>query len=134
MSKLSEQDREDLRVMTELSWVEACKASDWDAAVALLTSDVDYMPADLPLLKGRGAVREFLSEFPEIRDMSQSLVEIQGDALLAVIRGTFGVTSVVEGQEVSGVGKVLSTAVKEDGEWRFSRVCWNWDAPPVPAG
>ena len=134
MSALTEQDREDLRVMAEVSWVGACKASDWDAAVALLTSDVDYMPADLPLLKGRGAVKEFLSEFPEIRDMSQSLVEIQGDASLAVMRSTFGVTSVVEGQEIGGVGKVLATAAKEDGEWRFSAVCWNWDAPPAPAG
>ena len=132
MSTLTEQDREDLRVMMEVDWVEACKASDWDAAVALLTSDVDYMAADLPLLKGRGAVREFLSEFPAIKDMSQSLVETQGDASLAVIRGTFGVTSVVEGQEIRGEGKVLSTAKKEDGKWLISAVCWNWDAPLAP--
>ncbi len=132
MSMLTDQDREELRMATEVSWVEACRASDWDAAVELLTEDVDYMAADLPLLKGREAVRVFLSEFPRLDEFHQSLVEVQGDASLAVLRGTFGGTFTVEGQEVTGVGKVLSTATKQDGTWRFAAVCWNWDAPPAP--
>jgi ketosteroid isomerase-like protein len=128
---LTEQDREELREMTEVGWVEACRARDWDAAVALLTEDVDYMAADLPLLKGREAVREFLAEFPELVDFHQNLVEAQGDTSLAVLRATFGGTFRVEEQEVTGVGKVLSTATKQDGSWHFAAVCWNWDAPPA---
>ena len=132
MSKLTHEDREALRTMTEVTWAEACMASDWDAAVALLTEDVDYMPADLPLLKGRQAVKDFLLDFPELGEFHQALVEVQGDASLAVLRATFGGTFTVEGQELTGVGKVLSTATKEDGSWRFAAVCWNWDAPPAP--
>ena len=132
MSMLTEQDRDEIREMTEVSWANACMASDWDAAAALLTEDVDYMPADLPLLKGRQAVKEFLMDFPELREFHQAVEEVQGDAFLAVMRGTFGGTFLVEDQEVTAVGKLLCTAKKEDGHWRFAAVCWNWDAPPAP--
>ena len=119
--------------MTEVTWANACMASDWDTAAALLTEDVDYMPSDLPLLKGRQAVKEFLMDFPELREFHQAVEEVQGDTSLAVMRGTFGGTFMVEGQEVSAVGKLLCTAKKEDDRWRFAAVCWNWDAPPAPA-
>ena len=132
MSMLTQQDRDEIRAMTEVTWGNACMASDWDAAAALLTEDVDYMPADLPLLKGRQAVKDFLMDFPELREFHQEVAQLQGDAFLAVMRGTFGGTFIVEGQEVTGVGKLLCTAQKEDGHWRFAAICWNWDAPPAP--
>ena len=133
MSMLTEQDLAEIREMTEVTWANACMASDWDTAAALLTEDVDYMPSDLPLLKGRQAVKEFLMDFPELREFHQGVEEVQGDTSLAVMRGTFGGTFMVEGQEVSAVGKLLCTAKKEDDRWRFAAVCWNWDAPPAPA-
>lgn len=132
MSMLTAQDREELRVMTEVTWAEACLASDWDSAVALLTDDVDYMAADLPLLKGREAVKGFLLDFPELGEFHQTLVDVQGDSSLAVLRCTFGGRFTVDGEQLVGVGKVLSTATKADGSWRFAAVCWNWDAPPAP--
>ena len=130
---LTEQDLAEIREMTEVTWANACMASDWDTAASLLTEDVDYMPSDLPLLKGRQAVKEFLMDFPELREFHQAVEEVQGDTSLAVMRGTFGGTFMVEGQEVSAVGKLLCTAKKEDDRWRFAAVCWNWDAPPAPA-
>lgn len=133
MSVLTEQDLAEIREMTEVTWANACMASDWDTAASLLTEDVDYMPSDLPLLKGRQAVKEFLMDFPELREFHQAVEEVQGDTSLAVMRGTFGGTFMVEGQEVSAVGKLLCTAKKEDDRWRFAAVCWNWDAPPAPA-
>lgn len=133
MSMLTEQDLAEIREMTEVTWANACMASDWDTAAALLTEDVDYMPSDLPLLKGRQAVKEFLMDFPELREFHQAVEEVQGDTSLAVMRGTFGGTFMVEGQEVSAVGKLLCTAKKEDDRWQFAAVCWNWDAPPAPA-
>ena len=133
MSMLTEQDLAEIREMTEVTWANACLASDWDTAASLLTEDVDYMPSDLPLLKGRRAVKEFLMDFPELREFHQAVEEVQGDTSLAVMRGTFGGTFMVEGQELTAVGKLLCTAKKEDDRWRFAAVCWNWDAPPAPA-
>ena len=133
MAELTQEDRDRLRVMTEVDWVAACSGGDWDAAVALCTKDVDYMPADVPWLRGRAEVKDFLSEFPEIVAFSQLVVGTTGDTSVAVLHATFGGSFVVDGQELTGTGKVLATATKTDGSWLFSSVCWNWDAPPAPA-
>ncbi|MBT8488682.1 MAG: nuclear transport factor 2 family protein [Gemmatimonadetes bacterium] len=133
MADLTQEDRDRLRYMTETDWVAACLNSDWDAAVALCTGDVDYMPADLPWLHGRAEVKDFLNNFPELVDFSQRVVATTGDTSLAVIHATFGGTFVVEGQQVTGDGKVLATARRDDGSWHFSSVCWNWNAPPAPS-
>ena len=132
MAELTQEDRDRLRTLTEVDWVAACNSSDWDAAVALCTEDVDYMPADVPWRRGRAEVKDFLSGFPEIVELSQKLVAATGDTSLVVLHATFGGSFVVEGQELTGAGKVLATATKTDGSWLFSSVCWNWDAPPAP--
>ena len=133
MAELTQEDRDRLRVMTEDEWVAAASASDWDTAVALLTEDVDYMPADSPWCRGRTEVKEFLNAFPELVAFSQHVVKMTGDAGLAVLHATFSGSFIVEGQELTGAGKVLATATKQDGTWFFSSVCFNWDAPPAPS-
>ena len=133
MAELTQQEHEQLREMTEVAWVNACMAKEGDAAAAMCTEDVDYMPADLPLLKGRAAVSDFLNEFPELVAFHQKLVSVEGDTSLAVARVTFGGSFVVDGQELSAVGKGLATATMDSGSWLFSAVCWNWDAPPAPS-
>ena len=131
MADLTQQDRDRLRTMTEGEWVDACVNGDWNAAVALCTEDIDYMPADSPWLRGRDQVKEFLTGFPDIVDMSQELLAIEGSTDLAVMHGTFGGSFIVEGQGMKGQGKVIATARKQGGEWLFSSVCFNWNAPPA---
>jgi len=133
MPELTQQDQNGLRTMTENDWVTACSAGDWDAAVALCTEDVDYLPADSPWLRGRSEVSDFLNEFPELVEFSQSVVKVSGDSTLAVLHATFALKFVVEGQELAGTGKVLATATKRSDAWLFSSVCFNWDAPPAPS-
>ncbi len=132
MAELTERDRDRIRTITEREWVATCSAGDWDAAAALCTEDVDYMPADLPWLRGREAVAGFLRDFPEFSGFHQEVVKISGDSSLAVVHATFGIDLVVEGQTLSGEGKVLVTASKAEGDWLFSSVCFNWNAPPAP--
>ncbi|MGI9628340.1 MAG: nuclear transport factor 2 family protein [Longimicrobiales bacterium] len=133
MSQMTDADREQLRHLTEVGWVDACMAKDWDAAVGMCTEDVNYMAADLPLLQGRDALKGFLSGFPDMSEFQQTLVSIAGDAELAVMQVSFGGTFGVDGQDMSADGKGLASATKRDGEWQFSAVCWNWNAPPAPA-
>ena len=82
MAELTEQDRDRIRTITEREWVATCSAGDWDAAAALCTEDVDYMPADLPWLRGREAVAGFLRDFPEFSGFHQEVVKISGDSSL----------------------------------------------------
>jgi ketosteroid isomerase-like protein len=133
MAELTDQDREQLRALIEDEWVAACGAGEWDTAAALCTEAVDYMPADSPWVRGRSEVAGFLSGFPEIIGMSQSVTKIAGDGSLAVLHATFDIRFVVEGQKLEGRGKVLGTAAKESSGWLFSSVCFNWDAPPAPS-
>jgi ketosteroid isomerase-like protein len=133
MPDLTPEDRDRLRSMTENEWVTACVSRDWDKAVALCTEDVNYMPPDSPWLHGRAAVAEFLNGFPEMEQLFQHVVKMAGDTSLVVLHATFGGSFIVEGQKLTGEGKVLATAAKSDGAWRFSSVCFNWDAPPAPA-
>ena len=72
------------------------------------------------------------TDFPEFSGFHQEVVKISGDSSLAVVHATFGVDFVVEGQTLSGEGKVLATASKAEGDWLFSSVCFNWNAPPAP--
>jgi len=46
-----------------------------------------------------------------------------------VVRGTAKVTILVDGQELLGFGKFMAPATKQSGDWLFSAVCFNWDAP-----
>ncbi len=132
MAALTDQDRTELRELTEQKWISAALAKDWEACVALCSEDLVYMPPDHPLLHGRAETEAYLKEFPDVKDFGQKLVGIGGDRDLAVLRATFAGTFVVDGQELSGVGKVLATAEHRGGSWVFSAVCFNWDAPPSP--
>ncbi len=131
MADLMKQDRDQLRTMVEETWVDACLRSDWDAATALCTEDVNYMPADTPWVRGRNELKEFLNNFPQLLEFSQTLVTATGDSSLAAVHATFAGSFVVDGQKLAGAGKVLATARKQHGNWRFSAVCFNWDAPLV---
>ena len=132
MPALTEQDRERLRQFTERDWVEAALARDWDASMAMCTDGFVYLPQDHPALHGRQEAKEFLEAFPRIVRFSQSLDDVRGTTELASIRGSFSLTVEQGGEDLAGEGKFLSTVQKQEGEWRMSAGCFNWDAPPGP--
>ena len=133
MAELTDQDRAEMRELIEQKWVAGGLARDWEASMALCTEDFVYMPADNPVLHGKAAAQAWLDGFPELKAFSQEVVDISGDADLAVARVTFRVSFEADGQEVSGVGKGLAAMSRQSGEWLMSAVCFNWDTPLFPA-
>ena len=129
MAELTDQDRAELREMSEQKWVDTCKTRDWEACMALCTEGLVYMPPDHTVLHGKAETQAWLSQFPELKNFTQELVDITGDTRLAVVRGTAKVTILVDGQELQGFGKFMGTATKQSGDWLSSAVCFNWDAP-----
>lgn len=129
MVALSDADHGSIRRVVEEKWVQAALDRDWDAALALCTEDVVYMPQEHPALHGRDEMRSFLNGFPTIVNIGQRLDDVSGDTDLAVARGGFWATLRVEGQEMSGKGKFLGAMTKRNGTWFFTAVCFNWDAP-----
>ena len=96
MAELTDQDRAELREMIEQKWVATCKTRDWEACMALCTEDLVYMPPDHTVLHGKAETQAWLSQFPEMKNFTQELVDITGDTSLAVVRGTAKVTILVE--------------------------------------
>ena len=129
MAELTDQDRAELREMIEQKWVATCKTRDWEACMALCTEGLVYMPPDHTVLHGKAETQAWLSQFPEMKNFTQELVDITGDTSLAVVRGPAKVTILVDGQELLGFGKFMASATKQSGDWLFSAVCFNWDAP-----
>jgi len=60
------------------------------------------------------------------------IVQVDGRADLASMRGTFDMTVEMGDGETRMVGKWVATYRKEDGDWRCASDCWNLDAP-MPA-
>lgn len=129
MTQLTDGDQTRLREMIEEVWVEAAITKNWAAAMAVCSEDLAYMPQDHPTLHGRDEATSYLEGFPAILRMTQSVESVTGDRGLAVFRGTFEASIENEGEEVDGTGKFLGTASKDSGEWLFTAVCFNWDAP-----
>ncbi len=129
MAALTDEDRQRLREMCEKDWVEAALGRDWNASMALCTDDFVYMPQDHPVLHGKDAAKDFLDGFPTIVSFTQRLDAVTGDSDLALLRVSFDLTIEDEGKQVSGTGKGLAAATRSSGEWLFSAVCFNWDAP-----
>ena len=59
-------------------------------------------------------------------------MDVVGDTELAVGRFSVEFSVEVDGQEVAGVAKGIASMSKQSGEWLFTAVCFNWDAPLFP--
>ena len=94
MAVLTDADRTRLGEIIEKDWVEAALAGDWDASMALCTDDFVYLPPDHPILNGKEEAKAFFAAFPAIVEFSQSLDEATGSTDLAVLRGSFDLTTV----------------------------------------
>jgi ketosteroid isomerase-like protein len=107
-------------------------AGDFDSLIELYTDDAVFMPPDQPAVRGRSALRSWMSYFPRISAFTLSIEEIDGRADLAYVRGTYTMTMHPEGapQPVRGAGKYIEIRKRQpDGSWLLSVDIFNSDQP-----
>ena len=130
MTTFTAEDREVIRQLTEEQWTAAVVARDWNKVLAMCATDVVYMPADHPVLRGQAALRAWFDQFPRLVKFRQPLETVEGQGDLAVSRSSFTVVLDNAGTSIENTGKVLGSLQRdESGRWLVKTVCWNWDRP-----
>ena len=126
---LSEADIAAIRAVTE-AFPGHMESADRGGIAELYTEDAVLMPGGAPTVRGRQAIREFMSGFPPITRMELSIDEIDGRGDLAFVRGPFAMTMQPEGAPapVKMVGKYIEIRQRQaDGSWLISRDIFNTD-------
>ena len=110
-------------------WRKACLDRDWDALLAMCTSDVVFAPPGEAQVSGT-ELKTWLEAFPIMKafDSTFERVDVSGDLGTATGNGTW--TLDMDGQEVSASFKFADVFRKDsDGTWRYAHVIWNADTP-----
>ena len=130
MSKISDQDVGAIKTLSD-KWARASLDSDWERWAELITDDFKMLPPNEPAIEGKDAAKDWMKNFPSMKDFSVSLVAVDGRADFASARGVFAIAAVTEsGDPVNMKGKFLATYRKQsDGSWLFAEDAWNLDAP-----
>jgi uncharacterized protein (TIGR02246 family) len=124
-----------IRAGTE-TWNTAYNAGDVEKIVALYAEDAVVMPPYAPALKGREAIREYLTKDIAAAKAAgltgkdgTSAVGVSGD--LAWHAGTSSVIDAT-GKTVE-TGNYVEVWRRTNGKWLMVRDIWNDDALPTPA-
>ncbi len=108
-------------------------ARDWDAVAAMYAEDAILCPPNQPAVKGRAAIRAWLSNFPPVTAFTATDVRIDGHGDLAYGHGTFEITLTPPGAAapIKDRGKYLDVRKKQkDGRWLYVMDFWSSDLPP----
>lgn len=123
---------EDIAAIDELREKEelAAEAGNVDSLLALRTDDFSAMPPNQPAVKGKKAVRTFLTGMFDQMEIEETVVSeevtISGD--WAYDRGTFSGTATPKagGDSLSLEGKYLWILQRqEDGSWKYAIQMWS---------
>jgi len=131
-SGLSQQDQAALRALIA-KLPQIVRARDWDALTAEYTEDGWKMPPNQPLVQGRAAIRQEFEELPPIPSFDFRIIDLDGRADLAVLRGAYHITYAPPGaaRAISDSGKEVVVLRKQaDGSWLRVGDIWNSDLPP----
>jgi uncharacterized protein (TIGR02246 family) len=132
---LSDADVAAIRALYDV-WVPAVKSRDWETAASLYTEDTVVMPPNMPLIEGREAAKLFLENYPPVKEISFSPLEIDGYGDIAYVQGTYSLLIQPEGapEPIHDTGKYLEIRRKqEDGSWLLALDIFNSDLPlPAP--
>jgi ketosteroid isomerase-like protein len=127
-----------IRKTADVDHLNAAKAGDVDAVLAVYEDSASVLPPDAPIATGKEALRGVWTEItasPSV-DWKTTKVEVSSAGDLAYSRGTYelGVTD-TEGNPASVVGKWVAVWKKQaDGSWKQTVGIWNQDqAEPTPA-
>lgn len=138
-----EQQRVKVDVETDIVAIEnlmnqygaALNAGDLELWISLWAENGIQMPPNAPAVIGKEQIRaKFESIFPVfIFNMIVTTKEVRTAGDLAFARGTYtlSLTPREEGEIINIDGKYLSILERQaDGSWKFSRDCFNNNAPP----
>jgi ketosteroid isomerase-like protein len=110
-------------------WCKAALERNWDALIAMCTSDVVFAPPGEPRVPAN-KLRPWLEAFPVMRkfDFSFDRLDISGDLAIGVGPGAWILE--INGQTVSATFKFADVFKRgPQGTWRYAHVIWNLDAP-----
>jgi uncharacterized protein (TIGR02246 family) len=117
---------------------EALRANDLETFMSYVAEDVFFMPPGEPPVRGRDAVRKWMTDFlAQYRTSSLTLInrEVLVGGAWAVELGTFewALQPLRGGSIVVDRGNYMQVW-KEQGDktWRFAREIYNSSVPPVP--
>lgn len=114
-----------------LHWIDATKAKDVEAVLALYTDDAVMLPDDGNMAKGKDAIGAFYKQWYSGKD---KLLKQQFDDTgllmngpdVAIETADFSGVSNVDGKDVSFRGKNLIVWMRQtDGSWKILRDIWN---------
>lgn len=110
-------------------WCKAALDRNWDALLAMCTSDVVFAPPGEPGVSGN-KLRPWLEAFPVMKEVNFSFDQIDVSGELATGVGRGGWTLDINGQNVSATFKFADVFKRgPQGSWRYANVIWNLDAP-----
>lgn len=116
----------------EASYENAYNTRDSDALAAHYTASGEWLPPDAPRVTGSEAIRALsadnFAQMPEgiVADIVFEDLIVAGSGDLAAGSGTFNVSGEApDGTLIDQTSQWIATYVKEDGQWKMSRVIWN---------
>jgi len=128
---LSQQDQAAIRALIA-KLPEIVRARNWDALTAEYTEDGWKMPPNQPLVQGRASIRREFEQLPPIPSFDFRIIDLDGRADLAVLRGAYHITYAPPGasRAISDSGKeVVVLRRQADGSWLRVGDIWNSDLP-----
>ncbi len=131
-----EADRAAIREAVDQT-LKAAQAKDVVRWASHFTDDATLFPPNHPIVKGKEAIKELMSEWIANPDFAvnweTAKVEVSETGDLGFASGTYEVTlNNEEGKPVSAQGKWVSVYKKQaDGAWKCVNDIWNTDQPPA---
>ncbi len=121
----------------QASWNAAVESGSIEGYLAVLDEDVELMPTDAPLIRGRDNYGQFLQpvfvqDSYEIEVTDPGTIQVSGD--LAYARYEYIIHRTPKGSDepVSSRRKFLDVLRRqEDGSWRVLEHIWNYNKPGV---
>jgi uncharacterized protein (TIGR02246 family) len=123
----------------EVTWASDWAAKDLDKIVSHYADDADVLNPDMPIMKGKDAIRAGLTGMLADKNLSLSFTTVSAQVSkggdLAYTEGTYSMTTTnpKTKRPVTETGKYVTVYKKQaDGKWKAIEDINNADAPAVP--